>query len=62
MPLTSLAPTPDFAAIAKASRAFAERVEEPEALPAALTRAIQVIRTEGRPALLDVAVGISDVN
>ncbi|WP_138423083.1 thiamine pyrophosphate-requiring protein [Maritimibacter alexandrii] len=62
MPLTSLAPTPDFAAIAKASRAFAERVEEPEALPAALTRAIQAIRTEGRPALLDVAVGISDVN
>lgn len=62
MPLTSLAPTPDFAAIAKASRAFAERVEEPEALPAALTRAIQAIRTEGRPALLDVAVGLSDVN
>lgn len=62
MPLTSLAPTPDFATIAKASRAFAERVEEPEALPAALTRAIQAIRTEGRPALLDVAVGLSDVN
>ena len=62
MPLTSLAPTPDFAAIAKASRAFAERVEEPEALPAALDRAIQAIRTEGRPALLDVAVGLSDVN
>lgn len=62
MPLTSLAPTPDFAAIAKASRAFAKRVEEPEALPAALTRAIQAIRTEGRPALLDVAVGLSDVN
>ena len=60
MPLTSLEPLPDFAAIASASRAFAERVETPAALPQALARACAAIKTEGRSALLDVRVAPSD--
>jgi acetolactate synthase I/II/III large subunit len=60
MPLTSLSPLPDFAAIARASRAFAETVDSAEALPAALSRALRAIRSEGRAALLDVRVALSD--
>ncbi len=56
MPLTSLAPMPDFCAIARASRAHAERVEAPEDLSPALERAVRIIGTEGRQVLLDVAV------
>lgn len=61
MPLTSLEPMPDFAAIARASRAHAERVENGVDLPAALARAVDVIRTERRHALLDVRVTVTDV-
>jgi acetolactate synthase-1/2/3 large subunit len=60
MPLVSLEPSPDFQMIAKASRAHAERVEAPEDLPAALERALDVICTEQRSALLDVRVARSD--
>ena len=60
MPLTSLAPQPDFAAIARASRAHGETVTRPEDLPAALERALRVVRGEGRAALLDVRVSLSD--
>lgn len=60
MPLTSLEPLPDFVQIAKASRAYAERVERAADLPKALSRALDVIRTERRQALLDVRVAISD--
>ncbi len=60
MPLTSLEPLPDFTQIARASRAHAERVEDANELPAALARAIDVIRTEGRQVLLDVSVAVSD--
>ena len=60
MPLTSLAPQPDFCAVARASRAHAERVEDPAALPGALARAVEAIRTERRQALVDVAVAVSD--
>jgi hypothetical protein len=31
-------------------------VEDPEALPAALDRALEIVRTERRQALLDVAI------
>ncbi|MBL4600798.1 MAG: thiamine pyrophosphate-requiring protein, partial [Rhizobiaceae bacterium] len=60
MPLTSLEPSPDFAAIAGASRAYSERVETGEDLPAALQRALHAIRVEKRQALLDVRVAASD--
>ncbi len=56
MPVTSLAPTPDFVGIVEASRGWGERVERGEDLPGALERAIEVIRGERRQALLDVAV------
>lgn len=60
MPLTSLQPQPDFCAIARASRAHAERVERGADLPAALERALAVIRDEGRQALLDVQVAAGE--
>lgn len=62
MPLTGLAPVPDFASVARASRAHAERVETAEALPKVLARALAVIRGEGRAALLDVRVAVSDAH
>lgn len=60
VPLTSLAPLPDFAAVARASRAHAERVERGVDLPDALARAVQVIRHERRQVLLDVVVAATD--
>jgi len=60
VPLTSLAPLPDFCAVAKASRAHAERVDRGEDLPAALERAVKAIREERRQALLDVNVAATD--
>lgn len=60
MPLTSLEPAPDYLMIAEASRAHVERVENGRDLPAALERAIGVIRNERRQALLDVRVAVSD--
>ncbi len=56
MPLTALSPSPDFAAIAQASRAYAETVSEPDELGPALERAIHVAQTEQRLALLNVMV------
>lgn len=56
MPLTSLEPQPDFAAIAQASRAWARRIEDPTELPSALAEAVRHIETTGTQALLDVAV------
>lgn len=61
MPLTSLEPSPDFAAIAGASRAYSERVETGKELPAALERALHAVRVEKRQALLDVRVARSDL-
>ncbi|MCG6903508.1 MAG: thiamine pyrophosphate-requiring protein [Rhodobacter sp.] len=60
MPLTSLQPSPDFCGIARASRAHAERVEHGADLPAALARAVEVIRTERRQVLLDLRVAATD--
>ena len=59
-PLTSLAPLPDFAAVARASRAHAERIEHGTDIPQALARAVEVIRSERRHVLLDVAVAATD--
>ena len=54
MPLTGLAPSPDFAMVARASRAHAEVVERGQDLPAALDRAIDVATTQRRQCLLDI--------
>ena len=56
LPITSLSPTPDFAKIAEASRGWAENVENGADLPAAIERALKVIKTEKRQALLNVRV------
>lgn len=55
MPLTALKPSPDFTATAAASRAWAKRVSEAEALPGALEEALTVVREEKRLALLEVS-------
>jgi acetolactate synthase-1/2/3 large subunit len=60
MPLTSLEPAPDYLMVAAASRAHTERVEHGRDLPAALERAIAVIRGERRQAVLDVQVAVAD--
>lgn len=56
IPITSLGTSPDYAAIARAHGAFAEKVEEADALPDAIARALKATREEGRQALLNVAV------
>jgi acetolactate synthase-1/2/3 large subunit len=62
VPLTSLEPLPDFAAIARASRAHAERIEDGRDLPAALQRAVEVIKTENSQVLLDLRCAVSDMH
>ena len=61
MPITSLAPNPDYTMIAKASRGWAERVEDGKDLPDALERAVSVVRNERRQALLEVATSTAHV-
>lgn len=56
MPLTGLTPSPDFAAIAAASRAYSETVSERADVPGALERALDVVIAEKRLALLNVLV------
>ncbi|WP_238380957.1 thiamine pyrophosphate-requiring protein [Alkalilacustris brevis] len=60
VPLTSLQPAPDYLMVAAASRAHTERVLDGADLPGALARAVEVIRSERRQAVLDVAVALSD--
>jgi acetolactate synthase-1/2/3 large subunit len=62
MPLTSLQPAPDYLAIASASGAHAERVTHGRDLPDALARAIRMIRTDRRAAVLDLSIAVSDAH
>ncbi len=55
MPITALEPAPDYAAIARAHSAHAERIEAGADLPGALQRALAVTRS-GRQAMLEVMV------
>jgi acetolactate synthase-1/2/3 large subunit len=54
MPLTELDPPPDYELICQASGGHAEKVEDPTKLPAALARALDIVRRERRQALLNV--------
>src|SRR2546428_435623 len=54
MVLSDLEPAPDYELVCRASGGHAERVEDPAALPAALGRALRVVREEKRQALLNV--------
>ncbi|WP_367279110.1 thiamine pyrophosphate-requiring protein [uncultured Roseibium sp.] len=56
VPLTGLSPVPDFAMIARASRAHAQRVEHGADLPGAIEAALKHIDEQGTMALLDVQV------
>ena len=56
VPLTQLSPSPDFAKVAEASRAYAETVVHGRDLVAALDRAIRAVTVERRQALLDVHI------
>jgi acetolactate synthase-1/2/3 large subunit len=54
IPLVSLEPAPRYDAIVAACGGYGERVEQADALPAALDRAIRAVREERRQALVDV--------
>jgi len=54
MPLTELDPPPDYEMVCQASGGWAEKVEDPAALPDALRRALKVVCEERRQALLNV--------
>jgi len=54
MPLCDLRPSVEFDQICRAAGGYGERVEKPEELPRALKRALKVIETENRQALLNV--------
>jgi acetolactate synthase-1/2/3 large subunit len=53
-PLASLAPAPRYEEIVRAFDGHGERVEAPDALPAALRRALDVVRQERRQAVVNV--------
>ena len=53
MPLTSLEPSPNYAAVIEACGGYGERVDDPDDLPAAFERALKAV-SESRQALLDV--------
>ncbi len=54
MPLVRFDPTPDFEKVIEASGGYAERVDDPGELQAALERALRVVRLEGRQAMVNV--------
>ena len=56
MPMSSLDPSPDYAMIAAASRAWSATIEDGKDLPDALDQALKVIRTEKRQAMIEVMV------
>jgi acetolactate synthase-1/2/3 large subunit len=56
MPLSSLSPSPAFEKVVEASGGWGCRVENADALPAAIDAALRVVRVERRQALLNVVV------
>lgn len=54
MPLVQLAPSPAFEKVIEASGGYGERVDDPAQLPGAVKRALHVVRSEKRQALLNV--------
>ena len=54
MPLVSLEPVPAYEAVMQACGGHGELVSDADALPAALQRALRIIREEGRQVLLNV--------
>lgn len=56
MPLTSLAPSPDFTKVAEASRAWTARVERAADLMGVLKAAIEHVTTRRTQALVDISI------
>jgi acetolactate synthase-1/2/3 large subunit len=56
-PFTRLHKLPAFEQVCIAAGGYGERVEDPAELPAALSRALTVVRLEKRQALLNVICG-----
>ena len=54
MPLTSLEPNPRFETVVEASGGYGARVEDPAELQGALEKALDVVKVEGRQALVNV--------
>jgi acetolactate synthase-1/2/3 large subunit len=54
IPLCDLKPALDYEKVCQAAGGYGERVEKPEELPGALKRALKVIETEKRQALINV--------
>ena len=60
VPMVPFSPAPRYGDIAAAAGCYAETIQRAEDLPAALDRALKVIREEKRPVLLDVSIGQDD--
>jgi acetolactate synthase-1/2/3 large subunit len=56
-PFVQLRKLPDFERLCEAAGGYGERVEDPAALPEALSRALSVVKNERRQALLNVICG-----
>jgi acetolactate synthase I/II/III large subunit len=56
-PFTRLDDLPAFERICEAAGGYGARVEDPAELPAAIDRALEIVRNEGRQALLNVICG-----
>ena len=56
-PLCELAPSPRYEKIVEAHDGYGEMVDDPEQLPAALQRALKVVKEEKRQAVLNVICG-----
>jgi acetolactate synthase I/II/III large subunit len=52
--MADLDPSPEYEKLAEASGGYGERVERPGDLPDAIDRALKVVRSERRQALLNV--------
>ena len=54
MPLCDLSPSLDYGKICEAAGGYGETVERPQDLPEALKRAVNIVETEKRQALLNI--------
>ncbi|HWA38215.1 MAG TPA: thiamine pyrophosphate-requiring protein [Burkholderiales bacterium] len=57
-PFSTLEPAPDYEKIVEASGGYGERVEDPAALPGALSRALKAVREDKRQAVLNIITEI----
>ncbi|SVA95304.1 uncharacterized protein METZ01_LOCUS148158 [marine metagenome] len=56
IPLSRIDPAPDYEQIIQSCGGYGERISNPDVLPDALSRAVKMVREEGRQVLLNVVV------